>query len=93
VKQHPRWNKYNRSGIYWIKCLDCPLKYIGQTGWTFHTGYKEHIQAIRNNNSNSGFSSHILNTGNKYGTNTDKVDIIRPHREGKLLNTLEKYHI
>jgi hypothetical protein len=24
-------DKYNRSGIYQMKCLDCPLKYIGQT--------------------------------------------------------------
>jgi hypothetical protein len=43
--------------------LDCPLKYIGQTGRTFKTRYKEHIQAIRNNNGKSGYSKHILNTG------------------------------
>jgi hypothetical protein len=44
-----------------MKCLDCPLKYIGQTGRTFHTKYKEHIQTIRNNhNSNLGYSSYTL---------------------------------
>jgi hypothetical protein len=26
----------------------------------------EHIQVIRNNNSNSGYSNHILNTGYAY---------------------------
>jgi hypothetical protein len=76
-----------------MKCLDCPLKYIGQTGRTFHTRYKEHIHAVRNNNSNSGYSNHILNTGHKYGKTTDTMDIIRTHRKGKHLNTLEKYHI
>jgi hypothetical protein len=76
-----------------MKCLDCPLKYIGQTGRIFHTRYKEHIHAIRNNNSNSGYSNHILNTGHKYGTITDTMDIIRTHRKGKHLNTLEKYYI
>jgi hypothetical protein len=25
IKQHPRTDKYNRSGIYHMKCLDCPL--------------------------------------------------------------------
>jgi hypothetical protein len=63
-----------------MKCLDCPLKYKGQTGRAFHTRYKEHIHAIRNNNSNSGYSNHILNTGHKYGTIADTMDIIK-HRE------------
>jgi hypothetical protein len=76
-----------------MKCLDCPLKYIGQIGRTFHSSYKEHIQAIRNNNSNSGYSSHILNTGHADGTITDTVDIVKTHKKGKHLNTLEKYHI
>lgn len=31
-----------------MKCLDCPLKYKGQTGRTFHNRYKEHIQVVRN---------------------------------------------
>jgi hypothetical protein len=57
-----------QGGIYQMKCLHCPLKHIGQTGKTFHTRYKEHtrIQAIRNCNSNSGYSNHILNAGHKY---------------------------
>jgi hypothetical protein len=53
-------------------------------------GYKEHVQAIRNNNSNSGYSSHILNTGYKYGTITDAMAIIITYKKG---NILEKYHI
>jgi hypothetical protein len=31
VNQHPQTDKYNKSGIYQTKCLDCPLKYTGQT--------------------------------------------------------------
>jgi hypothetical protein len=68
VRQHPQKDKYSDSGIYQMKCLDCLLKYIGQTGRTFQTRYKEHIHEIRNNNSKSGNSNHILNTGHKYGT-------------------------
>jgi hypothetical protein len=78
---------------YQLKCLDCPLKYIGQRGRAVHTRYKEHILAIKNNNSNSGYSNHILNTGHKYGLITDTMDIIKTHKKGKHMNTLEKYHI
>jgi hypothetical protein len=63
---------------------------MGQTGRAFRTGYKEHIHAIRKNNSNSGYSNHMLNTGHIYGTITDTVDIIRSQRKKKHLNTLEK---
>jgi hypothetical protein len=31
LRSHPQ-----KSGIYQIKCLDCPLKYAGQTGRTFN---------------------------------------------------------
>jgi hypothetical protein len=73
-----------------MKCLDCPLKCIGQTARTFTIRYKEHMQSIRNNNNNSGYSNHILNTGHTYGTINKTMDIIK---KGKHLNTLEKYHI
>jgi transposase-like protein len=53
-------NIYNKSDIYQLKCLDCPRKYIGQTGKTFKTRYKEHLQAICNNRSDTGYSCHIL---------------------------------
>jgi hypothetical protein len=76
-----------------MKCLDCPLKYIGQTGRAFNIRYKEHIHDIRSNNSNSGYSNHILNTGHTYGTVTFTMEVITTGRKGKHLNTLERYHI
>jgi hypothetical protein len=93
LKHHAQTDKYNNSGINQMKCLDCPLKYIGQIGRTFSVRYKEHIHAIRSNSSNSRFSNHVLNTGHTYGTITDTVDVIRTGRKGRHLNTLEKYHI
>jgi hypothetical protein len=35
LKHHAQTDKYNNSGTYQMKCLDCPLKYVGQTGRTF----------------------------------------------------------
>jgi hypothetical protein len=76
-----------------MECQDCSLKYIGQTGRTFHDRYKEHVRAIRNNNNNSGYSNHILNTGHAYGTINDTMNIIKTAKKGRHLNTLERYHI
>jgi hypothetical protein len=69
VKPHPQTG--TKNGVYQMKCTGCPLKYIGQMGWTFYTRYKEHIQAVLNNNGNSEYSYHILNTGHEYGSITD----------------------
>jgi hypothetical protein len=71
-----------------MKCMDCPLKYAGQTGQTFYTRYNGHIQAIRNNNGNSGYSNHILNTGHAYGCVADEMKIINIEKKGKQLNAL-----
>jgi hypothetical protein len=35
-------DRYGKNGVYQMKCMDCPLKYIGQTGRTFYSIYKEH---------------------------------------------------
>jgi hypothetical protein len=59
----------------------------------FNTRYREHIQAIRTNNSNSGYSNHVLATEHTYGTIEDTIDVIMTGRKGRHLNTLEKYHI
>jgi hypothetical protein len=83
TKQHTQSEKYNNSGIYQLKCLDCPLKYIGQSGRAFHTRYKEHILATKNNNGNSGYSNLILNTGHKYGPIADTKDIVKTHKRRK----------
>jgi hypothetical protein len=93
VKPRLQQDEYENSGVYQMRCMDCPLKYIGQMGRIFKARYKEHIQAIRNNNSNSGYSKHILNTGHTYGSVTNTTKVLKTQRKGKHLNTLEKYYI
>jgi hypothetical protein len=36
LKSHAHTNKCNRSGIYQMKCLGCPLKWMRQTGRTLN---------------------------------------------------------
>jgi hypothetical protein len=86
VKPRPQRDKYEKSGIYEMRCMDYTLKYI-------QTRHKEHIQAIRNKNSNSGYSNNILNKGHAYGNITDTMKVIKIVKKGKHLNTSDKYHI
>jgi hypothetical protein len=83
VKHHRRTGKCNKKWYLQNEMHKLPTKYIRQTDITFHTRYKEHIQVIRNSNSNYEYSTHILNTGRTYRTITDTMDIIRIQKIGK----------
>jgi hypothetical protein len=85
-------NNYDNNGIYQLNCLDCPKKYIGQTGRTFKTRYKEHIHAVRNNRSDMGYSRHILETGHTYGNIENTMEIKKAWKR-KFLDSPNKYHI
>jgi hypothetical protein len=80
-------NKYRRN-----RHLANEMLKLRQTGTAFNIRCKEHIQTLRNNNSNSGSSYHILNTGHKNGTITYTTDITRPEKKGEHLNSSRKYH-
>jgi hypothetical protein len=53
------------------------MKYVGQTRRTFNTRYKEYIYNIKSNNSNTGYSKHVLDTGHVYGTMEETMDVVR----------------
>jgi hypothetical protein len=57
-----------------MKCLNCPQNYRGQIGRAFSIRYKEPIETIRNNASNSRYSSHILNTRHRFEKITETMD-------------------
>ena len=43
---HTIHEKHISTGVYKLKCNDCPNYYIGQTGRSFKTRYTEHIKAL-----------------------------------------------
>jgi hypothetical protein len=43
-----------------MACKNCPMKYVGQTGWTFRARYKEHIREIRQTAINKNLPSTCL---------------------------------
>jgi hypothetical protein len=76
-----------------IEMYGLPVKIHRAKGQTFYTTYKEHIQAIKSNNGNSGYLNNILSTGHTYGSITNTMNIIKREKIRKLPSTLENYHI
>jgi hypothetical protein len=90
IKHHlkpktPATDIYNKNGVYQLKCNECPMKYLGQTGRTFRARFKEHIQDIKNNKSNSKFEQLILDTGHAYNTIDQTMKVL--HIEKKRTKT------
>ena len=53
----------DRQGeVYKIKCCDCQVSYIGETGRNLSTRLTEHKQATRNGDVNNHFAEHHLKT-------------------------------
>jgi hypothetical protein len=61
-----------------LKCKMFPLRYIGQTGRTFHIRYKEHIRATRRNEDTPEYAKHVLNNKHSYGTTRYPVRLGSP---------------
>jgi hypothetical protein len=86
-------DKYDKSGIYKITCRSCQKAYIGQTGRSLKTRFKEHIRNIRFNKEESAYAQHILNQGHQYGPMEQIMDIAEQVQKGNLMNIKENYYI
>ena len=89
-------NNPDNSGIYKLTCGTCQGVYIGQTGRSISTCYKEHIRYIKNNNPQSGYALHILNNKHEFGPH-ETIKLIKQCKKGKLTNAwesmfIQKYH-
>ena len=63
---HPKdkVDKLKKCGcVYEVNCLNCPSKYIGQTGRMLATRINEHKTAVRKGSTSSGISEHTNKTG------------------------------
>jgi hypothetical protein len=83
-------DKYDRSGVYKLKCESCPKVYIGKTG---NVTFKEHISDIVHNRDKTGYSQHILKSGHEREHYITQMEILETHRKSSYLNTLEEFHI
>jgi len=86
-------NKYDRSGIYQLKCPSCDKKYVGQTGRPFHVRFREHQHDFRYMCRKSKFAQHLLDEGHDFSPMEDIMDVIQYANRGKLMDTIERFHI
>jgi hypothetical protein len=103
IQKIPTTDIYNRSGVYLLKCNKWPLKYIGQTGRTFRTRFKEHIHDIKNNRRYSWPVSSMYctyfecTTRTRYRSriwcNRSNYGSVACRNKGRRLNTLERFEI
>jgi len=91
-KHHPLRDKYDNSGIYQLICPTCSKKYTGQTGKSFRTRFKEHLQDFRHANGKSSFAQHLLDNGHDAGPIED-MSTLHITSKDRLMDTIEKYYI
>ena len=80
------------TGVYKFKCSICPNFYIGQTGRSFQIRYKEHINALTKQDTNSNFADNLLITGHTYNIEHN-MEILHTLPKSHKLNTREQFEI
>jgi hypothetical protein len=90
---HQQSDKYSKSGVYALTCNHCQKRYIGQTGRSFYTRYKEQIQDYNLSYRKSQFAKHLLELNHPLGTLQQTMSILHTTKKGRMLNTIEKYYI
>ena len=92
-KQDTNTNKYDKAGIYQLRCPTCDMKYIGQTGRPFKTRFHEHLRDFKYNNRKSKFAQHLLDSQHSIDEMENIMDVIHITNKGRMMNTIEKYYI
>ena len=80
-----------QSGVYRLKCENCPAFYIGQTGREFEVRYKEHLPKIKaTSNQKSNFAQHLVLNNHNYTNFETNLQVIHVCNKVRYLNALEE---
>ena len=69
------------------------MTYTAHTGRPFKTRFKEHMRDFKYDTRKSKFAQHLLDEGHVIGNMEDIMKITHITRKGRMLNTLESFHI
>jgi hypothetical protein len=69
------------------------MKYVGQTDRPFKVRFAEHFRDYKYNSSKSKFAQHLLEQKHSTGPIDEIMKILYRTNKGKLMDTIEKYHI
>ena len=80
----------DKTGIYKIKCDDCPAFYIGQTSRSFSKRFKEHLPR---KSTKSAYANHLINSMHNYSDINKNLEILHFCKKGNFMNTIEEFEI
>ena len=89
VKTKDKRDRLSKSGVYSLKCSECPAVYVGQSGRKISTRVHEHLSLVRKyekthiNNTKSAFANHLLETGHQFSA-SENVNILHEHHKSKI---------
>jgi hypothetical protein len=86
-------DKYEASGVYQLTCLVRHKHYVGQTGGSFCSRFKQHTQDYQHGNHRSNFAKHLMDCQHILYPIEDSMSILHISSKGQMLNTLERFHI
>jgi hypothetical protein len=76
-----------------MTCKTCNKVYIGQTSRKFNIRYREHIRYIKNNEPQSGYTQNFLHNIHEYGTQTEKITLLKSIKNQTMLILYEQLFI
>jgi len=69
------------------------MNYIGQTGCPFKVWFQERVRDFKYNNNRSKFAQHLIDNKHAIGEMGDIMEVVRVTKKGKMMDTLEGFHI
>jgi len=76
-----------------LACPECNMKYIRQTGRSFHVRFKVHFCDFKYENAKSKFVQHLLQNKHSTGPMEDLMEILQITRKNRMMNTFERFII
>jgi hypothetical protein len=86
-------NKYDKNGVYQLRCFTCHKKYIGQTGQHFRVRFREHYNDYKYANNRFKFPQLVIDECHAFGPISDVMGTIHTANKGRMLDNLEKSYI
>ena len=81
------------SGIYSLTCNTRKEAFVGQTSRNLKLRYQEHARYIKNYDTQSVYSQHILHNRHEYGPIDNPMTFLKPLSNTSLLTPYEQYYI
>ena len=86
-------NKYNKCGIYKLKCKNCDKYYVGRTTRNFKIRYNEHIKDFIYNRGKSNYANHLYSHNHEYDIIENSLEILHTEYNFHKIKTLEEIEI